>query len=392
MTRRSIRVTEPGNPWRRALAATLVVASLSGQTLAQPRDPADLALAETLFREAKELIDQGNFKAACPKLAESHRLDPAGGTVLLLGVCYEGARQWASAWTSFNDALALAIKDGRKDREQRARDRIAAIEPQLARVTLVLSAELSATPGLRILRDGKELPKAAWSSVFPLDPGPHRFEAQADGYKGALVELSLGYEGARNSVQFPAKLEKLASLPAASASVSAPAAPAPTAPASSSQAARPLALPEDNQTRRTLAYGLGAVGVVGLGIGAFFGVRAMSRFSDANDLCPDLKCSKPEAVERSKQAHSDAISSNIGFGVGLLGLGAGVTLLLLSRPEPASASRGALRVGASPPVRGVSDGYLRLEGSFLCSLALDSSASPPCSPAASSSVASRSKS
>lgn len=336
---------------------------LANSASAQPKDPADLALAETLFREAKGLIDQGQFKEACPKLAESQRLDPAGGTLLLLGLCYEGNSQWASAWTAFNDALASAIKDGRKDREDRARERIAVIEPKLARVALIIPPQLSSLPGLRILRDGKELARAAWSSTFPLDPGPHRFEVAADGHQSFRVEIALSSSGGKQEVSLPASLEK---TPApASASASAPPPPATSAPPPPLSASPPSPPTESaSSPTRTLAYGLGVVGLLGLGAGTFFGIRAISRSGEANDACPDVKCSDPSSVNRSKDAYRDATISNVGFGVGVVGLGVGVALLLLNPSPKAEASRNSLRVGAAPPVRGVSNGYLRLEGSF----------------------------
>ena len=49
----------------------------------------DVARADLAFREGRALLTEGNYDAACPKLEESQRLDPALGTLVNLAVCYE---------------------------------------------------------------------------------------------------------------------------------------------------------------------------------------------------------------------------------------------------------------------------------------------------------------
>src|SRR2546421_315839 len=62
---------------------------------------ADKAAAQTLFDEGRKLMAAGKYAEACPKLAESQKLDPGVGTQFHLADCYEKIGQTASAWAGF---------------------------------------------------------------------------------------------------------------------------------------------------------------------------------------------------------------------------------------------------------------------------------------------------
>ena len=78
------------------------------------------AAAEALFDEAKKLANDGKFAEACPKFAESNRLDRGAGTLIHLADCYEKNKQTASAWATFKEAAsaaqAISRRTGRSSR------------------------------------------------------------------------------------------------------------------------------------------------------------------------------------------------------------------------------------------------------------------------------------
>src|SRR5262245_31083842 len=130
-------------------AAILVAAALETiavRASAQQRDP---AAAQALFDEARTLMKSKRFDEACPKLAESQRLDPGIGTQFRLADCYEQQGKLASAWAGFLDVASQAAASGQADREKAARTRAAHLEARLPKLTIVVPAA-NRVSGLKI--------------------------------------------------------------------------------------------------------------------------------------------------------------------------------------------------------------------------------------------------
>jgi len=183
---------------RGLLVALSVVTALALPASARAQAPTiDAALAETLFREAKLLMEAGNYPVACPKLAESQRLDPGTGTLLAIALCHQGEGKTATAWAEFADVVTAANKDGRADRVKFARERMVALERTLSRLTVDVPASLRGVSGLEVKRNGIVIGKAAWGTAMPVDPGVHVVEASAPGKRRMAVTMTIGTTATR---------------------------------------------------------------------------------------------------------------------------------------------------------------------------------------------------
>jgi tetratricopeptide (TPR) repeat protein len=127
----------------------------------------DKAMATQLYDDAETLMQSKDFAGACPKYAESQRLDPQLGVLLHLADCYEKAGKTASAWASFKDAIEVAARRNasgvNEPRERIARDRAEALAAKLSRITIkVTKPDLV---GLEVTQDGQVVGRAIRKSV-----------------------------------------------------------------------------------------------------------------------------------------------------------------------------------------------------------------------------------
>jgi hypothetical protein len=316
-----------------ALAATLTV----GPAVAGGQEE---AAAEVLFQQGKKLMEQGKFVDACAKLAESQKLDPAVGTLLYLGECYEKNGQLASAWATFQAAAAAGRKANQAQRIKIATERANLLLPRMPRITISVPP-LVRVSGLEVSRDGIPVGEASWGEAVPVDTGEHIIVAKAPGKKSWTRTIQVS-RATQEAVEIP-RLEDAASSPVpAPVPTTIPTAPAtPPPPVTETQPSTPPAVsssgsaPSDKgtsagQTQRTMAYVAGGVGIVGLAIGTIFGVRAINKEKDSEAFCtpPDyVKCTQP-GVTLIDEGKSAAHVSVAGFVVGGLGLVGGAVVFL----------------------------------------------------------------
>ena len=260
----------------------------------------------------------GKFREACPKLEASQRLDPAVGTALNLADCYEHTGRTASAWMEFREAASAARESGSAEREEEARRRAIALEPRLS--YLVITRK---DPEIHVVQDGKALDDAVLGTPIPVDPGNHSVEASAPGRAKWSTTVQVSQEGMRLAVDIPEL--------------------APLAEGEKTKAASAPAAKNSGSTQRTIAIVVGGAGVVAIGLGTFFGIKASSTWDTAKSRCTDYpRGCGDDGVSLGKDANGQANVATAMFIVGGVALASAATLWFTAP----STHKGEVAVGA----------------------------------------------
>jgi hypothetical protein len=290
-------------PDPRWIASVACVAATLAATPA--RAQSDAVAAQSMFNEARALLEQGRTEEACALFEKSAVLEPNVGTLLNLGGCHEQRGQLATAWGVYNRALRLAIK--RSDpRIANARDEAARIEPRLARVTIALAPGLASTPGLTVTRNGVPVSAAVFDVAAPVDSGEQVIVVRAPRHH-AWTDKRVIADGTSVVVRVPV-LE----------------ADAVDAPRPSSQA--------------KVGLGVGIGGVAAIATGLVLGAVAIGKWSSVTDACPavdGVALCPSESVQAQRRddvdsAQTFATVSTIVTSVGLVALATGIVLRLTS--------------------------------------------------------------
>jgi hypothetical protein len=275
------------------------------------------ARADALFHDGLTLFDAKQYAQACPKLAESFRLEPATGSLLALAACHEAQGKTASAWVEYGAVADRAHEEGREDRADAAQRHRAGLEPRLAKLTIATPAEVASTPGLMVTRDGIAVGGDSIGTPVPIDPGEHRIEASAPGRQSWSTTVALWSDGASASVVVP----PLAELSSA------------TAPHSDDW-------DRNRSSLRVAGIATGVAGLLALGVAGYFTSQAIRQNDDSRSDCAGNVCGATGRQERFS-AIASARGATVATVIGSALVVGGAALFIVGRPREASPSLAA---------------------------------------------------
>jgi hypothetical protein len=333
------------------LVAGACALGVEGSARADEPSAADKASARRLAFDGIALAEKGDCVGAVDKLARAEKLFHAPTTLgrlgecqILLGKVVEGTENLGR---TAREELAPGAPPAFVHARARAK-RMLANAPRPAHAKIIVKAPPEANVSVTI--DGAPIPAANVGEDRSIDPGTHVIEAAAAGYKSASASVTL-IEGGNEEV-------RLTLTPDPDAK------PDPNAAAEKNRArdANPIEPPAPVETapNRTLAYVMLGVGTLGVGVGAVFGIQALTKKSQLEKACPANRC-QPSEQEDLDAAKSAGTVSTIGIAAGAGALALGGILLLVARPGNAAKGTSA----ASIQLRGtVTPTSLGLSGTF----------------------------
>jgi len=325
------------DPQRLLVTAALCLGcvAISGRAHAQGSG-AEKTAAEALFGEGKRLMDQGKFGEACPKFADSQKLDPGVGTLLNLARCYQKNGQTATAWSTYKEAAAAARNAGQAERESVARREASALEPTLPKLTIAVSSDAAALPNIEVRLDGASLPRGLWGVAAPVDPGEHLIEARASNKKSFS-----------RKTQVVAKSSVTVTIPALSdgsgSDVAAVSEAHESAPAGESTSPAPTTHGKSSQG--VIGLVVAGAGVVAIAAGSAMALSAKSSYDGVPaDQCDPSGCNDV-GFDTRQNARDKAGVATIVFGIGAAAVVGGGVIWLTA---PSSSKTGSASLGIGP--------------------------------------------
>jgi hypothetical protein len=331
------------------LLAIAIAFSSSALADAPTADPtAKVAEARAAFEKGANFASAERWNDALAAFSESAALRPHATTTYNIGYCERALGHATRAKKHFALALEQDQTSGGTELTPELR---AASKKYFDEVkTQIAAPKLNVPADVAIAIDGRPLEKSdggGWlAGTRPTGPGEKTgqtvFVVEIDAGAHEIVISSTDGRSRVAHEYFPAGSTKEVTLTLPPPVIT-------TAP-----------IVDRGRARRTWGYAVGGLGLVGLGVGAYFGLAARSSWSKAKEACPARDNCSDSAVRLSTDARTEANISTIAFVAGGAAI-LGGTILILTAGSPTSEKPKTTVTGAIDPRGGA---FLGVVGSF----------------------------
>jgi hypothetical protein len=266
--------------------------------------------ARELAVAGAEAYDKQDFATALDRFQRAESLYKVPSIAVMVARCLARVGRVVEAVDKYEETLRMPLDSSAPEAFQRAvADATAEVEGVRARVArLELRIPADAPPELEVLLDDRQLPKALLGVPTPVNPGVHRIAAHAPGRKPYRYDVNLA-EGARQAVEITLPLEKRGEQAHPE-----------------DEERLPFKKAEAKGKVSALSIGLFAGGGVALAVGVGSGISALNHQSNLDDQCsPGCPASLSSELDAFRLTRT---LSYVGFGVGLVAVGAGTYFLL----------------------------------------------------------------
>jgi hypothetical protein len=294
------------------------------------------AAARALAKDAKTAFDAGDWEKARDLYHRANDILPAPTLVLRearalmkLGRLVEASELLVRASRPPDHGAPAAFRAAAHEASAAAKR----LGPRIPRLKIVDGGQ---TSELRL--DGVAVRPALMNVMWPVDPGPHLIEGKIAG-KPILAQRVHIAEGEHLEIVLQPPGSPTPTLATATPSTALPD-PMPDDAPPVQHASVPIDADREHasssgSTRRTLGLVVGGVGVAGLGLGLVTGLMATGKHSDLATTCPSNRCTQ-ESQDALDSFHTLRTISDVGYVVGIAGLGAGAILFFTAPSDTRS--------------------------------------------------------
>jgi hypothetical protein len=307
---------------RGRIALLIAVTGTLGLTTAPARgDDSREALDE--LRQGYSLKQLANCRDALPHLARSVHLDPSPRALLNLSDCEQQLGELVEAQAHAAQGRELARHKGDAELVTAADGQLESIAKRLPRLTVRLAS--TAPLHCVVASDGAVVEAASLGLDIGVNPGAHAFTVSAPGYAERRFDVSIE-EGARKEVEVEPGAKLQADAPPA----------APSIPATTTGRGAPEGVPTSTSPNRTLAYSVLAFGAAGVIVGVVTGFAAGSKHSTLAGECdPQGGACPPGSQGDIDSFHTLRTASTVAYAIGAAGVVGGAVLWFIA-PSPRS--------------------------------------------------------